>query len=126
VTRADSSTLLVVQRGLDGFVQTARRQVRFDAAIERAGACILIEPQAQLLQLSLRQCSNRALDFFHFFSVHVLAPADNSYLRNAIMALSRVHSLRADEEKRDFSLRKPTHSQEGMRKRKIGLLRLIS
>jgi len=59
---------------------------------------------------------------------------NNSNLRNTIMALSRVHSLQADEEKRDFipqnardgaevSLRKPTHSQERMRKRKIGLLR---
>ena len=27
------------------------------------------------------------------------------------------------EEKRDFSLRRPTHSQERMRKKKVGLLR---
>ena len=60
------SALLIVQRGLDGFIQTARCQVRLDASIERARACVLIEPQPQFLQLFLRQRSNRALEFFHF------------------------------------------------------------
>jgi hypothetical protein len=63
-----------VQRGLDGFVQAARRQVGLDAAIERTGACVLIELQAQFLQLFLGQRSNRALEFLHFFSVHVRHP----------------------------------------------------
>ena len=31
--------------------------------------------------------------------------------------------LETGKEKRDFSLRRPTHSQERMRKKKVGLLR---
>jgi hypothetical protein len=70
--RADSTALLIVERALDGFVQPAHRQVRLDAAIERARARVLIKPQPQFLQLLLRQRSNRALEFFHFSSVHAV------------------------------------------------------
>src|SRR2546430_6891128 len=92
--RAESSALLIVQSALDGFVQPARGQVRLDAAIERGRACELIEPQPQFLQLLLRQRSNRALEFFHFSSVHVLHPHTELNLRNTIIALSRMASGR--------------------------------
>jgi hypothetical protein len=63
---------------LNGLVQASGGQVRLDTAIERARACVFIEPQAQFLQLFLGQGSNGALEFFDFFFRSCPAPASDA------------------------------------------------
>jgi len=52
-TGANARALFVVYCAVDGFVEATGCQVGFDAEIERAWTCVLIEPNAQLFQFVL-------------------------------------------------------------------------